>query len=103
MNREDFPLLEQNIVYFDNAATTLKPRVLVESISDYYNNYSANTHRGDYDISIKVDKKYEETRTLVKEFINARSNKEIIFTSGTTDSLNKIVFGYFKYYLNEHI
>lgn len=102
MNREDFPLLEQNIVYFDNAATTLKPRILSETISDYYNNYSANTHRGDYDISIKVDKKYEETRTLVKEFINARSNKEIIFTSGTTDSLNKIVFGYFKYYLKEN-
>ena len=102
MNREDFPLLEQNIIYFDNAATTLKPRVLSETISDYYNNYSANTHRGDYDISIKVDKKYEETRTLVKEFINARSNKEIIFTSGTTDSLNKIVFGYFKYYLKEN-
>ena len=102
MNREDFPLLEQNIVYFDNAATTLKPRVLADTISDYYNNYSANTHRGDYDISIKVDKKYEETRTLVKEFINAKSNKEIIFTSGATDSLNKIVFGYFKYYLKEN-
>ena len=102
MNREDFPFLSQNIIYFDNGATSLKPRILSETISDYYNNYSANAHRGDYDISLKVDTKYEETRNLVKEFINAKSNKEIIFTSGTTDSINKIVFGYFKYILKEN-
>lgn len=96
MNREDFPILKNNIIYFDNAATTLKPKVLSESTIDYYNNYSANAHRGDYDISLKVDAMYEDARCKVKEFINAKSNKEIIFTSGTTDSLNKIIFGYFK-------
>ena len=101
MNREDFSLLEKNIIYFDNGATSLKPRILSETISDYYNNYSANAHRGDYDISLKVDEKYENTRLLVKKFINANSTKEIIFTSGTTDSINKIVFGYFKYNLCE--
>lgn len=102
MNREDFPLLKQNLIYFDNGATSLKPKILAETISDYYNNYSANAHRGDYDISLKVDESFEKTRDLVKEFINAKSRKEIIFTSGTTDSLNKIIFGYFKYYLKEN-
>ena len=99
MNREDFLLLNQNIIYLDNGATSLKPKVMSQSISDYYNNYSANAHRGDYDLSLKVDSKYEETRKLVKDFINAKTTKEIIFTSGATDSLNKIIFGFFKNYL----
>ncbi len=96
MNREDFPMLKNNIIYFDNGATTLKPKVMIDSIVDYYSNYSANAHRGSYDISLKVNKKYEHTRDLVKEFINAKKREEIIFTSGTTDSINKIVFGYFR-------
>ena len=101
MNYNDFNLLNQNIIYLDNGATTLKPKVLSEAISDYYNNYSANAHRGDYDMSLKVDTMYEKTRTLVKELINAKSEKEIVFTSGATDSLNKIIFGYAKNILNE--
>ena len=101
MNREDFPILKNNIIYFDNSATTLKPKILVDTLSDYYMNYSANAHRGDYDISLKVDEMYEGTREFVKKFINAKSIREIIFTSGATDSLNKIIFGFFKYYLNE--
>ena len=96
MNREDFQMLNQDIIYFDNGATTLKPKVLAETISDYYNNYSANIHRGDYNISYKADQKYNETRELVKELLGAKSSKEIIFTNNTTDSLNKIIFGYFK-------
>ena len=100
MNREDFKMLNQDIVYFDNGATTFKPAFLGEKISEYYNNYCANAHRGDYDISLKVDEKYEYTRELVKNFINAKKTKEIVFTSGTTDSLNKIIFGYFKNILN---
>lgn len=101
MNRKDFSMLDGSIIYFDNGATTLKPTLLSDRISDYYNHYSANAHRGDYDISLKVDTLYEKTRILVKEFINARSAKEIVFTSGATDSLNKIIYGYFKNYLNE--
>ena len=101
MNRDDFNILTKNIIYLDNGATSLKPRCIVDSISNYYNNYSANAHRGDYDLSLEVDNKYEGTRTLVKEFINAKKNKEIIFTSGATDSLNKIIFGYFRNYLKE--
>ncbi len=102
MNREDFLLLKKGIIYFDNGATTLKPKVLPDAVNDYYNNYSANAHRGDYDISLQVDNMYEKTRKLVKEYINARSEKEIIFTSGSTDSINKIVFGYFRNVLKEN-
>lgn len=102
MHREDFNMLNKYIIYLDNGATTLKPRVLSETISDYYNNYSANAHRGDYDISLKVDTLYEKTRHLVKDFINAKSTKEIVFTSGTTDSLNRIINGYFKNILKEN-
>ncbi len=101
MNREDFPMLKHDIIYFDNGATTFKPNCVIDKICDYYKNYSCNAHRGDYKYSVKVDEEYENARFLVKNFINASSNKEIIFTSGATDSLNKIVFGYFKQYLNE--
>ena len=96
MNREDFLMLNHDIIYFDNGATTLKPKCLLESLSDYYNNYSANAHRGDYDISLKVDSMYEHTRDLVRDLIGATDSSEIVFTSGATDSLNKIIFGYFR-------
>ena len=99
MNREDFPILKKDIIYFDNGATTLKPYILSDSLVDYYNNYSANAHRGDYDISLRVDAMYENTRELVRNFINAKSTNQIAFTNNTTDSLNKIVFGYFKHNL----
>lgn len=102
MNREDFPLLKENIIYFDNGATTLKPSVLKESLIDYYDHYSANAHRGDYDMSLKVDKMYEGTRERVRKFINAKKTEEIIFTSGATDSLNKVIFGYFRHNLKEN-
>ena len=95
MNREDFPLLKEDIIYFDNSATSLKPKCVIDKITDYYTNYPANAHRGDYDLSYKVDQEYEETRNLVKEFINAEYLEEIIFTNGTTDSLNMIVDGFF--------
>ena len=81
MNREDFPILKKNIIYFDNGATTLKPKVLCDGLNDYYMNYSANAHRGDYDISLKVDKMYEGTREKIRKFINAKYAREIIFTS----------------------
>ena len=102
MYREDFPMLDQdNLIYLDNGATTLKPYSVIDSINDYYSTYSANAHRGDYDISLKVDNEYEGVREKVKRFINANSKKEIVFTSGTTDSLNIIATGFFKNYLQE--
>ena len=101
MNRDDFLILNKDIIYFDSGATSLKPYILSESISDYYNNYSANSHRGDYDISLKVDTMFENTRELVKKFINAKSTKQIVFTNNTTDSLNKVIYGYFKHSLKK--
>ena len=101
MHREDFNILNQDLIYFDNGATTLKPKLLSEATNDYYNNYSVNAHRGDYDLSIKVDTLYEETRKITADFINAKTS-EIAFTNNATDSLNKIVFGFFKNILKEN-
>lgn len=96
MNREDFKLLKNNIIYFDNGATTLKPMVVRDAIIKYYDEYTANSHRGDYKLSTIVDSLYEGTREKVKNFINAKETSEIVFTSGTTNGMNMIVFGYFK-------
>ena len=97
MNREDFPMLNKNeVIYFDNGATTLKPQPVIDAVVDYYTNYTANAHRGDYKNSLKVDDNYEGVRKKVKKFINAKETSEIAFTSGTTDSMNLIAFGYFK-------
>lgn len=102
MNREDFPILNTGIIYFDNGATSLKPKCMVDALNDYYLNYTANAHRGDYDNSLKVDAHYDHAREVIKEFIHAKKKKEIVFTTGTTDSMNKIVFGYFKNVLKEN-
>ncbi len=96
MNREDFPMLNNDIIYLDNGATTQKPKQVLNAITEYYTEYTANAHRGDYDISMRVDEAYEGARDLVCNFINASSHKEIVFTSGTTDSINMIANGYFK-------
>ena len=100
MNREDFPMLNKDIIYLDNGATTLKPKSVIDAITDYYSNYSANAHRGDYEISYRVDVAYEEARNTVARFINA-DRKEVVFTSGTTQSLNMIADGYFRRVLNK--
>ena len=100
MNRDDFTILRNsNLVYFDNGATTLKPDIVRERIDDYYNKYTSNIHRGDYSNSLKVSELYEECRDKIKNYINAKHSSEIIFTSGTTASLNDIILGYFKYKL----
>ena len=101
MNREDFEILNSGIVYFDNAATTMKPKCVIDAMNDYYTKYTSNAHRGDYDNSLKVDEEYESVRTKVKNFINAKSDSEIVFTSGSTDSFNMIVFGYLENYLKK--
>lgn len=99
MNREDFPMLFNSIIYFDNGATTFKPKQVLKKISDYYTEYTANAHRGDYHISLKVDTEYELARNIVQEFINAKERSEIVFTSGSTESLNYIATGFFGNYL----
>lgn len=100
MNREDFPMLEKDIVYFDNGATTLKPRVVVVKMDEYMQMYTSNIHRGDYDAAIKTNQAYDGVRKIVSEFINC-SEDEVIFTSGTTMSLNTVVFGYMKKHLKK--
>ena len=99
MNREDFPMLKNGIIYFDNGATTFKPKSVIDKINSYYSLYTSNAHRGDYDISLIVDKNYEEVRSKVKNFINCNDAREIVFTSGATMSLNMVVFGFMKYAL----
>ncbi len=99
MNREDFPILKNNLIYFDSAATMLKPQVVIDEINNYYQNNSANAHRGDYDLSYTVSTAYEHVREITKNFINAASINEIVFTSGTTQALNMICDGYFREHL----
>lgn len=102
LNREDFEILKNNIIYFDNGATTLKSNAVSLAIMDYYNNYTANIHRGDYALSHKVSDMYDKARLNVKNFIGANHSSEIIFTKGTTEGLNDIVFGYFKHKLSKN-
>ena len=101
MNREDFLMLSSDIVYFDNGATTLKPNGVVEKMRKYYTNHTSNIHRGDYDAAMITNELYDNTRNIVKDFINCNSGNEVIFTSGTTMSINMIVFGYMKYHLKK--
>lgn len=93
--RENFPILKRKIknndlIFFDNGATTQKPIQVIDAISDYYKNYNSNIHRSVYTLGDESEKIYEESKHLVKEFINANSHEEIIYTSGTTESMNFI-------------
>lgn len=97
---DDFPILHnKNIIYFDNAATTLKPERVIQAMNDYLNYYTSNIHRGLYTSAIVTDYLYDSTRDVVKDFIHCNSPKEVVFTSGTTHSINLVVFGYMKYHL----
>ncbi len=98
--KKDFPILLSDIVYLDNAATTLKPLNVVQEVENYYINYPANAHRGDYKISQMVDEKIDDVRKKIAIFINAEKESEVIFTSGATESINMIVNGFFEDYLN---
>ena len=100
MNRSDFPMLDNDIIYLDNGATTLKPKVMVDSIDKYYLEHTSNIHRGDYDAAIKTNELYDNVRKLVSEFINCDSNC-VVYTSGATHSLNMVVFGYMKNHLKK--
>ncbi len=100
MHRDDFPMIKDDLIYLDNGATTFKPKCVLEAMNDYYENYSANAHRGDYSISYKVDVAYENARVKVAKFINAEID-EVVFTSGATESLNVIATGFFSNLLEE--
>src|SRR5580698_9634382 len=93
--REDFPILDQQVhgkplIYFDNAATSQKPRAVIEALVHYYEHDNANVHRGIHELSNRATASYEAARTRAAKFINAKSADEIIFTRGTTEGINLV-------------
>lgn len=97
--REDFPILQRKVngyplVYLDNAATTQKPQVVIDSIVDYYSNYNANIHRGVHSLSQEATDAFESARQKIQKHFNAKNPYEIIFTSGTTHGINMIASGF---------
>ena len=93
--KEDFPLLKnRKITYLDSGATTQKPQYVLDKINEYYEKYNANPHRGAYSLSMEATEEYENTRTKIAKFINARNREEIIFSKNATESLNLIAYSY---------
>ena len=97
--RDDFPILKRTVhgkrlVYFDNAATSQTPQIVIDTIVDYYSNYNANIHRGVHTLSQEATDKYEEARIKVQQHFNAKEAYEIILTSGTTHSINIVAAGF---------
>ena len=93
--KEDFPILnEKNITYLDSGATTQKPQQVIKEVENFYEKYNANPHRGAYGLSVQATEIYENTRTKIAEFINAKHREEIIFSKNATESLNLIAYSY---------
>jgi len=92
--RQDFPMIVNNpdLIYFDSAATTLKPQCVIDSVVDFYSNHTSNVHRGDYEIAAINDKLYDGTRDIMAKLINC-DRKEIVYTHNVTQSLNQVVYG----------
>lgn len=90
----------RDLVYFDNAATSQKPLVVIEALVNYYKGYNANIHRGIHTLAEKATKAYEETRKLAKNFINASSEQEIIFVRGVTEAINLVASSYGRAFIN---
>ncbi len=93
--KNDFPLLQnRDIAYLDSGATSQKPQVVIDAIENFYKNYNANPHRGAYTLSQEATEIYEDTRTKIAKFINAKHREEIIFSKNATESLNLIAYSY---------
>jgi cysteine desulfurase/selenocysteine lyase len=97
--REDFPIFKRKVhrkplIYFDNAATTQKPIQVINAIKEYYESYNANIHRAIHTLSEEATQKYEEAREKVRKFINARSDKEIIFVRNATEAINLVMYAW---------
>ena len=104
--RNDFPILKQSVngkplVYFDNAATSQKPQIVIDTLSKYYEEYNSNIHRGVHFLSAKATETYEASRVKIKEFINAGDTGEIIFVRGTTEGVNLVASSYGGEFLKE--
>jgi cysteine desulfurase/selenocysteine lyase len=97
--RQEFPILNREVkgrplIYLDNAATSQKPRQVIDAIIGYYSNYNANIHRGIHTLAEEATAAFEQTRDAVKSFINAGSREEIIFTRGTTEAINLVAYSW---------
>src|SRR3954469_15355181 len=93
--RKDFPILDQKVhgqplIYFDNAATSQKPRAVIEALDHYYEHDNANVHRGIHELSNRATAAFEASRERTAKFLNARSSDEIVFTRGTTEGVNLV-------------
>ena len=107
MNRADFPILKQQVhgrplVYLDNAATSQKPQPVIDALVDAYTTWNSNIHRGVHHLSQVATAHHEEARKQVAAFINAQSSDEIVFTKGTTDSINALAFSFGEAYIHEN-
>ena len=106
MNRADFPILKQqvhgrNLVYLDNAATSQKPQCVIDAIVEAYTTWNSNIHRGVHHLSQVATAHHEAARKAVANFIGAKSSDEIVFTKGTTDSLNALAFSFGEAFIHE--
>lgn len=104
--REQFPILNQRVnghdlIYFDNAATTQKPKLVIDALVDYYTKNNANIHRGIHSLAERATKAFEETREAARKFINAPSTEEIIFTKGVTEGINLVASTYGRAFINK--
>ena len=99
--RSDFPIFaDKSLVYLDSAATTQKPKQVIDAVSDFYSNYYANVHRGIYELSLKATEAYHSARQKVSNFINASDWRSVVFTGGTTESINLVAYSWARKNLN---
>lgn len=106
MNRADFPILSEQVygrplIYLDNAATSQKPQAVLDAMIDAYTHWNANIHRGVHHLSQVATKHHEDARAHIADFLHARSAKEIVFTKGTTDSINMLAFSFGEAFVHE--
>jgi len=101
--RKDFPFFKENpdLVYFDNAATTQKPKSVIDIFHEYYSTYNSNVHRGVYKIAEEATYKFESTRKTISNFINSKDSQSIIFTKGATEAINLVAHGWAKHNLSK--
>lgn len=101
--RNDFPMLikHPHFIYFDNAATTQKPKSVIDALTNYYENDNFNVHRSVYSAAERTTQMFEACREKIAQFINAKDNKSIVFTTGTTQGINQVANGYYKYNLKK--
>src|SRR6476620_1738178 len=104
--RKHFPILDREVknkplVYFDNAATTQKPKVVIDALVEYYSRFNANIHRGIHSLAEEATAAFEATRDTAKDFINAAAREEIIFTGGTTEGINLVAQTYGRQYVGK--